>query len=201
MSTPTPLVLELATIEDLPAITELWFTVFNDPGMRRLFPDTPGTRDWFTAANRTDMLTKPYQKYLKVIDPDTKDAQGQARIAAYAKWDLAMPDERGPRFPPWHGDMPSPDCDAFFGGLEDNRRRVMGDKKHYYLDMLGTHPDYRCRGAGSILVRWGCEIADREGVGAYIDASKAGIPLYAKHGFVDLSDPAVPSEGAPMARE
>lgn len=69
------------------------------------------------------------------------------------------------------------------------------------LDMLGTHPDYRCRGAGSILVRWGCEIADREGVGAYIDASKAGIPLYAKHGFVDLSDPAVPSEGAPMARE
>ncbi|KAJ5208052.1 hypothetical protein N7449_002431 [Penicillium cf. viridicatum] len=200
MSTPTPLVLELATIEDLPAITELWFTVFNDPGMRHLIPDTPGARDWFTAANRTDMLTKPYQKYLKVIDPDVKDAQGQARIVAYAKWDLAMSDERGARFPPWHGDMRGQDCDAFFGGMEKNRRRVMGDKKHYYLDMLGTHPDYRCRGAGSMLVRWGCEIADREGVGAYIDASKAGAPLYAKHGFVDHSDPALQSEAAPMAR-
>ncbi|KGO76730.1 Acyl-CoA N-acyltransferase [Penicillium italicum] len=200
MSTPNPLVLEPATVQDLPAITELWFTVFNDPGMRQLFPDTPGVRDWFTAANRTDMLTKPYQKYLKVIDPNTKDAQGQARIVAYAKWDLAMPDERGARFPPWHGDMPGQGCDAFFEGLEKERKRVMGDRKHYYLDMLGTHPDYRCRGAGSMLVRWGCEIADREGVGAYIDASKAGVPLYAKHGFVDRSDPAKPSEIAPMAR-
>lgn len=42
-----------------------------------------------------------------------------------------MPDERGARFPPWHGDMPGQDCDAFFGGLEKSRRRVMGDKKHY----------------------------------------------------------------------
>jgi hypothetical protein len=40
------------------------------------------------------------------ITHHTKDAQGRARIVAYAKWDLAMPDERGARFPPWHGDMP-----------------------------------------------------------------------------------------------
>jgi hypothetical protein len=125
------LILEIATLDDLPAITELWFTVFSDPGMRKLVPDTPGTREWFTEANRVDMLTKPYQKYIKIIDPNTKDAQGQARIAAYAKWDLAMLDERGPRFPPWHGDMPKQDCDTFFGGLDQERKRVMGDRKHY----------------------------------------------------------------------
>lgn len=68
------------------------------------------------------------------------------------------------------------------------------------LDMLCTHPEYRGRGAGSMLVRWGCEIADSEGAGAYIDASKAGAPLYAKQGFVDRSDPAVESEIAPMTR-
>ncbi|KAJ5131118.1 Acyl-CoA N-acyltransferase [Penicillium bovifimosum] len=163
MSTP-PLVLQPATLEDMPAITELFYAVFTDPGMRHLFPDTPGTHQWFTATNHTDMLTKPYQKYLKVIDPSTVDAQGRARIAAYAKWDLAMADERGPRFPPWHSDMPQHDCDTFFGKLESERKRVMGDRKHYYLDMLGTHPDYRCRGAGTMLVRWGCELADREGV-------------------------------------
>ncbi|KAJ5774882.1 Acyl-CoA N-acyltransferase [Penicillium paradoxum] len=200
MSTPNSLVLEPVTIEDLPAITELWFTVFNDPGMTHLMPNTPGIREWFTQANRTDMLTKPYQKYLKVVDPNTKDAQGRSRIAAYAKWDLAMPDERGPRFPPWHGDMPQTDCEKFFGSLESERKRVMGDRKHYYLDMLGTHPDYRCRGAGSMLVRWGCDIADREGVGAYIDASEAGVPLYTKYGFVDRRDPARTSEVTPMAR-
>lgn len=42
-----------------------------------------------------------------------------------------MPDERGDRFPPWHGDMPGQVCDTFFGGLESERRRVMGDRKHY----------------------------------------------------------------------
>lgn len=51
-----------------------------------------------------------------------------------------------------------------------------------------------------MLVRWGCEVADREGVGAYVDASKDGASLYAKHGFVDRSDPAGPSGVASMAR-
>lgn len=65
------------------------------------------------------------------------------------------------------------------------------------LDMLGTHPDYRKRGAGSMLVKWGCDLADREGVGAYVDASKAGAPLYEKFGFVDHSLPG--SEGSTVA--
>ncbi|KAJ6054137.1 uncharacterized protein N7446_010149 [Penicillium canescens] len=163
-------------------------------------PDTPGVRQWMTEANLNDMQQKPYQKYIKIVDPTTKDATGQPRLAAYAKWDLSMPDQRGPRFPPWHADQPSQDCNAFFGKLEDDRKRVMGDRKHYYLDMLGTHPDYRGRGAGSALVQWGCDIADREGDGAYVDASKAGAPLYERHGFVDLSDPATPGDTASMGR-
>lgn len=68
------------------------------------------------------------------------------------------------------------------------------------LDMLATHPDYRRRGAGSMLIQWGCDVADREGSGAYIDASKAGAPLYAKHGFVDHNNPADKSEIASMMR-
>jgi GNAT superfamily N-acetyltransferase len=68
------------------------------------------------------------------------------------------------------------------------------------LDMLGTHPDYRGRGAASALVKWGCDIADREGDGAYVDASKAGAPLYQRHGFVDFSDPATPGDTASMGR-
>lgn len=38
-----------------------------------------------------------------------------------------------------------------------------------------------------MLVQWGCDLADRDGVGAYVDASKAGAPLYEKFGFVDYS--------------
>ena len=49
-----------------------------------------------------------------------------------------------------------------------------------------------------MLVKWGCELADREGVSAYVDASKVGAPLYAKYGFVDYSNPG--EDIASMAR-
>lgn len=38
-----------------------------------------------------------------------------------------------------------------------------------------------------MLVRWGCELVDQNDVAAYVDASKAGAPLYQRFGFVDLS--------------
>lgn len=66
------------------------------------------------------------------------------------------------------------------------------------LDTVATHPDYQRCGAGSMLVKWGCDIADSEGVSAYVDASKDGAPLYAKFGFVDYSKPG--EEIASMAR-
>jgi hypothetical protein len=49
-----------------------------------------------------------------------------------------------------------------------------------------------------MLVKWGCDLADRDGVSAYVDASKEGAPLYQKHGFVDYSLPG--SDVASMAR-
>lgn len=55
------------------------------------------------------------------------------------------------------------------------------------LESLGTHPDYQRRGAGSMLVKWGCDLADKNGVAAYVDASKEGAALYKKYGFVDFS--------------
>ena len=54
--------------------------------------------------------------------------------------------------------------------------------------MISTHPDYQRRGAASMLVKWGCDLADKNGVGAYLDASKLGAPLYKKFGFVDESE-------------
>ncbi|KAJ5594628.1 uncharacterized protein N7459_000836 [Penicillium hispanicum] len=131
MAAPTSLKLEPVTLDDVPAITELWFATFTDPDMQHLFPDTPNIRQWWDDANRQDLLNKPFQKYLKIVDPECSDDQGRPRLAAYAKWDTAMVDERGRRFPPWHADTPASDADALFNRFESNRRRVMGDEKHY----------------------------------------------------------------------
>ncbi|GKT86577.1 GNAT family acetyltransferase [Colletotrichum tofieldiae] len=145
------------------------------------------------------MLAKPFQRFFKVVDPDSADACGRARIAAWAKWDTSMPEARGRRYPPWCEDMPGEVCDAFIEKEERERGRVMGEEKHYYLDTLVTHPDYQRRGAGSLLLKWGCELADENGVGAYVDASKAGKGLYERFGFVDESE-ADAGEVASMAR-
>lgn len=53
--------------------------------------------------------------------------------------------------------------------------------------MLGTCvvlPEHERRGAGGMLVRWGCERADEEGVEVYVEASLVGVPLYERMGFV-----------------
>ncbi|KAK3363176.1 acetyltransferase [Lasiosphaeria hispida] len=186
---PQALKLEGATADDIPALVEIWFAAFHtDPTLARLWPDTRGVRKWWEDANRDDMLNKPvFHRYIKIVDTESADLQCEPRIAAWAKWDLSMPEERGRRYPPWHEDMPAGECDVFFGREETERRRVMGGLKHFYLDTLVTHPDYQRRGAGLMLLQWGCDLAGEHGVGAYVDASKAGARLYEKCGFVNES--------------
>lgn len=137
MTSSSNLRLEPLTIEDNAALTELWFAAFSEPILRRVFPNTPGVRQWLEDANRHDLLNKPFQRYVKVVDPQTKDDQGRPRIAAYAKWDLSMPEERGRRYPPWHEEMPSELCEEFFLKEEANRRRVMGNQRHYCMCFAG----------------------------------------------------------------
>lgn len=130
---PHPLALETLTLEDIPALTELWYAAFTDPELRRVFPDTPAVRQWLTDANQHDIIHKPFQRYIKVIDTTALDDKGRHRIAAYAKWDTSMPEDRGTRYPPWHEEMSAALCDEFFRKEEENRKRVMGDRKHYCM--------------------------------------------------------------------
>jgi hypothetical protein len=137
MATAITLKIEPATLEDVEKITEVWFSAFTDPSMRRLFPDTPGFRQWLTDANRSDMINKPFQKYLKVVDTASTDEKGRPRIVSYAKWDTATLEERGRRYPPWHADSPADECEAFFIEMEKVRRQIMGDTRHYCR--ISTH--------------------------------------------------------------
>ncbi|HET7061578.1 MAG TPA: N-acetyltransferase [Nitrosospira sp.] len=55
---------------------------------------------------------------------------------------------------------------------------------HYYLYMLGVHPDYQSQGLGSALLRIMLERCDREHMPAYLEASHPrNISLYQRHGF------------------
>lgn len=52
-----------------------------------------------------------------------------------------------------------------------------------------------------MLVKWGCDLADRNGVEVYVDASQAGMLLYQKFGFIDKRlGSETESDIVPMAR-
>ncbi|PWY69045.1 acyl-CoA N-acyltransferase [Aspergillus heteromorphus CBS 117.55] len=186
------------TAEDIPYLVDLWHLAFTGPINERLFPDTPGLRAWGEHFHRSS-LTGPNQRYLKIIS----DAESAPPFVAFVKWDLdtASPNPEH-RFPPWHADSDRDFCDHFFRAMDQARKTIMRGRKHYYLDTLATHPDYQRKGAASMLIQWGCEVADREGMPIWVDASEDGAALYKRFGFQDVSVPGVTPEGASsMLRE
>jgi hypothetical protein len=54
------------------------------------------------------------------------------------------------------------------------------------LSILVTHPEQQRRGAGSTLIKWGCDLADEKNLPTYLEATPAGYPVYKKQGFADI---------------
>ena len=54
------------------------------------------------------------------------------------------------------------------------------------LDLLQTDPKYQGRGAGSMLIQWGLDIADARHIPAYLESSPVAHGLYQKFGFKDV---------------
>ncbi|KAJ5109252.1 hypothetical protein N7456_005927 [Penicillium angulare] len=190
------LMIQEVIVEDIPALSQLWYTAFSIPVNLRMFPDTPAIREWWDKANRHDLLHNTYRKYFKIVDLGKSDV-----LVAYAKWDLD-PSVSGEKFPLWHEESDQEACEHLFTVGSENRKAFFGDRKHYYLDMLVVHPEYRRQGAASMLIQWGCDLADKNSMPAYIDAHEDAAPLYRKFGFKDRTDLGVSSEGAiAMIRE
>ncbi len=59
-----------------------------------------------------------------------------------------------------------------------------GEQPHHYLGVLGTDPAEQGKGVGSALVNHTLELADEEGLGAYLESSKeSNVPFYGRFGF------------------
>lgn len=70
---------------------------------------------------------------------------------------------------------------ALLERFEDNHPRA---EPHFYLDLLGTHPDYRGQGLGMALLRRTLKTVDAEGMPAYLESTNpANNARYASVGF------------------
>ncbi|KAI5924919.1 hypothetical protein F4810DRAFT_709111 [Camillea tinctor] len=67
------------------------------------------------------------------------------------------------------------------------RTKVIKDsngKGVYVLELLGVNPEYQRQGAGSSLVKWGTDEADKHGVKAVVEGTPVARRLYEKCGFL-----------------
>jgi GNAT superfamily N-acetyltransferase len=69
---------------------------------------------------------------------------------------------------------------------------------HYYLAVLGTHPDHQGKGLGSALIEPVLDTCDRDEIPAYLESSKErNIAFYARHGFRVTGELVLP-DGPPI---
>jgi GNAT superfamily N-acetyltransferase len=81
--------------------------------------------------------------------------------------------------------------------LEANHPR---DVPHYYLSLLGTHPDHRGQGKGMGLLAANLAQLDQAGFPAYLESSnRANDHRYQRLGFVQVGEFAAPGGGPTLA--
>jgi GNAT superfamily N-acetyltransferase len=126
--------------------------------------------------------------YLKCVDKSTGEMVAGARWRYVKSREEATSEEikeDSRRTEPYEESHP-----PLFHALHDlfthHKNDILESRPYYALDTLVTLPQHERRGAGSMLVHWGCEKADDAGVEAYLEASPMGAPMYARHGFEEV---------------
>jgi GNAT superfamily N-acetyltransferase len=82
---------------------------------------------------------------------------------------------------------PPPEVLHLLEGFEAAQPR---EEPHYYLSLLGVHPDFRGQGLGMALVGENLEAMDAEGVPSYLESSNpaANRARYERAGFAPLGE-------------
>lgn len=168
----------LATRDDLPALGQSLAAAFaDDPVWEWLLPagrsDAPGTQRlfaWITAGHLADasVWTLPGTPATAVWALPGRFRTPTRRVVT------GLPRLVGALGVGGLGRL------ARLGELE----RRHPPEPHWYLALLGTHPDHQGRGLGTAVVAPGIAAADHAGVGCYLESSKeANVPFYRRLGF------------------
>ncbi|GAB7361054.1 hypothetical protein MBLNU230_g1094t1 [Neophaeotheca triangularis] len=124
--------------------------------------------------------------WLKVVDTDLND---ELIAGALWKFDLEVDDRESRLGKDEFSNAPAKSChgtgmlDTMRGNWERFQSKFFAEEPFANLQVLATHPLHHRRGAGRMLVDWGCEKADERGALSVLVASKAGLGLYLSCGF------------------
>ncbi|KAJ4305728.1 hypothetical protein N0V90_001259 [Kalmusia sp. IMI 367209] len=151
------------------------------------------------AKQRTRFTSDPTVRYMKVVDTD---GPSDTSIVSIARWHFYP---RGYSFASeahWElqdaavpGGQPVPK--GFDVGLHNHILTtrdaarpswIKADAPCWILMHMVTHPAHRGKGAAGLLVKWGIEQAEKDGVPAYLEAGVMGRPIYERYGFVQVGE-------------
>lgn len=119
-----------ATKEDVPGLTDVFFHSFNAPFWQYFMPDNANNRKWWSEG-WTISLENPTDRNFVV-----EDTQANNRIVAFSRW--IVPQDDGNKERKWPDSPMEPQDEehqevggAFFGGMEENRAELMGNRPHW----------------------------------------------------------------------
>jgi ribosomal protein S18 acetylase RimI-like enzyme len=176
-----PLTLRKAVISDAAALTNIYFSAFSHDAISLLvFPrgDAAPWNFWYESV--VEEMADLNAHFVCIVDSDSPEQ----KIVAYAKWNgpdaLVSTD-----LPIWPEKSDAILANHFFGSLITRHAEIMKGRKHWYLELVATMPEYRGKGAAGKLLRWGIERADEDGTEIYLEASPVGKPIYEHFRFME----------------
>lgn len=178
---------EVADQSHLPLICRTFARSFwDDPVMRWLFPDDDVFRDGTVMETFFKRLLAHEHSYV------TSD------VVAFAMWiPPGRPEvEVEPSTP---REPPTAELVSRFVALQGVLAANTPQEDHWYLQMVGTHPDWQRLGFGTHLIRQGIERATTDGLGVYLETETVENVAYYRHlGFEVRSEWTVSAGGPQM---
>ncbi|KAK0347867.1 hypothetical protein LTR91_013028 [Friedmanniomyces endolithicus] len=185
-------------------LTQLYYNCFS-PAIRLALmgcstPLKPNELQRLTDLMIQTMSESPHDIWIGIKDSQT------GRFIAASNWKVHLEGSNAKRqaveAPPWLEGEGYKSAERLMGVLHDMRQKPMSGPL-IHLNICFTDANYRRRGAGGMMLQWGCDLADQLFIPGYIEATTDGNFLYNTFGFYELEsiDSGIGEEGVTMRRD
>ncbi|KAL6717672.1 hypothetical protein ACLMJK_005587 [Lecanora helva] len=130
-----------------------------------------------------NFVTDPTTHYIKAFIPRTNT------IIGWIKYSLCLsPSAQQPLHVPWVTGSNTALISTFFGGMDHAREEYFQGKPYLCVQTVVVLAEWQRKGVGKMMLEEVVRRVDKEGVEAWIDASREGKGLYEKFGWREIGE-------------
>lgn len=157
-----------AELTDLARIRKTFVRSFwDDPVVRWLFPDDA---EFANGSMMVDFFRRLIARGCSSVTHD---------VVGFALW--IPPGRPDVEIEPSETDLPTAELIGKFIALGEAVAAHTPTEDHWYLQTIGTHPDWQRQGIGSLLIAEGMERARRGGLSVYLETETVDNVAYYRH--------------------